>query len=162
MMPHNDTNVKQVKDKLKALSKLSDTGYLLAVHIRLTRPSLMFTTYPQVWLEHYGEKGMMMVDPVVRWAMSDSTEAGVAKWDDLTGDDPAGVVASAAAHGLKNGISFAIGPIQSRTIGSVTRSTAFTAAETATAKALVSEIHALTDGLEKMDTAIQNAMRAIG
>lgn len=160
-MPHNDTIVKQVKDKLKALAALSDTGYLLAIHIRLTRPSLMFTTYPQLWLEHYGEKGMMMVDPVVRWAMSETTVSGVAKWSDLADDDPAGVVDSSAAHGLKNGMSFAIGPITSRTIGSVTKSTPFTEAEIATAESLINAIHQLTDGLEKMDSAVQDALRGL-
>jgi LuxR family transcriptional regulator, quorum-sensing system regulator SdiA len=161
-MPHNDMIVKQVKDKLKALAAISDTGYLLAVHIRYTRPSLMFTTYPPVWLEYYGEKGMMMVDPVVRWAMSETTEAGVARWDDLAGDDPAGVVAGSAAHGLHNGMSFAVGPIASRTIGSVTKSAPFSAAETAMAEKLISDIHALTDGVEKMDEATVNALRALG
>jgi LuxR family transcriptional regulator, quorum-sensing system regulator SdiA len=161
-MPHNDTIVKQVKDNLKALAKLCDTGYLLAVHIRYTRPSLMFTTYPQVWLEHYGEKGMMMVDPVVRWAMSETTEAGVAAWSDLASDDPAGVVASSAAHGLRNGMSFAIGPIASRTIGSVTRSTPFSADETARAKTLITAIHDLTEGLDHLDADTQNGLRGLG
>lgn len=161
-MAHNDTIVKQVKDNLKALAKLCDTGYLLAVHIRYTRPSLMFTTYPQVWLEHYGEKGMMMVDPVVRWAMAETTDEGLAIWSDLAADDPAGVVASSTAHGLHNGMSFAIGPIASRTIGSVTRSVPFSAAETAAAKALITGIHALTEGLDQMDPATLEALRSLG
>ena len=160
-MPDTDT-VKQVKDNLKALAVLCDTGYLLAVHIRYTRPTLMYTTYPQVWLEHYGENGMMMVDPVVRWAMAGATEAGLASWAVLAGDDPAGVVASAAAHGLHNGMSFAIGPIASRTIGSVTKSTPFTADETATAERLITAIHRLTEGLDQMETAQQEALRKLG
>jgi LuxR family transcriptional regulator, quorum-sensing system regulator SdiA len=161
-MAHNDTIVKQVKDNLKALGALCDTGYMLAVHIRYTRPSLMFTTYPQVWLEHYGEKGMMMVDPVVRWAMSETTEAGHMQWQDLAGDDPAGVVSGAAAHGLTNGISFAIGPITSRTIGSVTHSAPFTAAATAEAERLITAIHDLTASLEQMPPATLEALRAVG
>jgi LuxR family transcriptional regulator, quorum-sensing system regulator SdiA len=161
-MPHNDTIVKQVKDKLKALAAICDTGYLLAVHIRYTRPTLMFTTYPQIWLEHYGEKGMMMVDPVVRWAMDEETGAGVAQWKDLAGDDPAGVIASSAAHGLRNGMSFAIGPLSTRTIGSVTKSSSFSEADSAAAEAIIRKIHDLTDGLEKMDQATADALRALG
>lgn len=160
-MPHNDRIVKQVKDKLMALADLCDSGYLLAVHIRYTRPTLMYTTYPSIWLEHYGEKGMMMVDPVVLWAMSETTEAGVAHWTDLAGNDPAGVIAGSAAHGLHNGMSFAVGPITSRTIGSVTKSTAFTAQETALAEMLVTAIHNLTNGLEKMDQATQDVLRGL-
>jgi LuxR family transcriptional regulator, quorum-sensing system regulator SdiA len=82
-------------------------------------------------------------------------------WDDLAQDDPAGVVAGSAAHGLHNGMSFAVGPITSRTIGSVTRSAAFTAVETQQAEALITAIHDLTAGLEQMDTATQEALRAL-
>jgi LuxR family transcriptional regulator, quorum-sensing system regulator SdiA len=160
-MPHNDMIVKQVKDKLKALSKLSDTGYMLAVHIRYTRPTLMYTTYPEVWLEHYGGTGMMMVDPVVRWAMAEDTPEGHALWNDLAVDDPSGVVVSAAAHGLKNGISFAVGPITSRTIGSVTRNAPFSDSDITHARALINDIHDLTAALEDMDTDTQEALRKL-
>lgn len=161
-MPHNDTIVTQVKDKLKALAAISDSGYLLAVHIRLTRPTLMYTTYPQVWLEHYGGTGMMMVDPVVRWAMSGNTGAGAAQWRDLANDDPSGVIASAEQHGLTNGMSFAIGPVSSRTIGSVTKSTPFSVEQVAMAEELITAIHMLTEGLDQMPTAIQDGLRALG
>ena len=161
-MPHNDRIVKQVKDKLNALKGLCDTGYLLAVHIRLTRPSLMFTTYPPAWMEQYGGGGMMMVDPVVRWAMAETTSAGVARWSDLATDDPAGVIASAMGHGLLNGMSFVVGPITSRTIGSVTRSTPFSAEDTATISGLVTDIHQLTNALADMSPKVQDALRAIG
>lgn len=161
-MSDNATIVTQVKAHLKALGALCDTGYLLAVHIRYTRPLLMFTTYPPAWLEHYGDKGMMMVDPVVRWAMSEDTTDGVALWQDLAADDPAQIVASAGQHGLNNGMSFAIGPITSRTIGSVTSSHPFSADATERAMALITAIHGLTNGVERMDEATLNALRALG
>ncbi len=161
-MPHNDMIVKQVKDKLKVLGEVCDSGYLLAMHIRYTRPTLMFTTYPQLWLEHYGENGMMMVDPVVRWAMAESTDASMMKWEDLSADDPANVIAGSAAHGLHNGVSFAVGPIASRTIGSVTSSSPFSQAQLAQAKVLITDIHALTDAIETMDQPTIDALRAIG
>lgn len=161
-MPDNALIVKQVKGHLKDLGVLCDTGYLLAVHIRYTRPSLMFTTYPAVWLEHYGENGMMMVDPVVRWAMSEATEAGVALWRDLAADDPGQVVAASAAHGLQNGMSFAIGPIASRTIGSVTASQPFSPEAVVQAERLIAAIHQLTEGLEQMPADVAEALRALG
>jgi LuxR family transcriptional regulator, quorum-sensing system regulator SdiA len=161
-MTDDAVTVKQVKKHLRELGMLCDTGYLLAVHIRYTRPTLLFTTYPAVWLEHYGEKGMMMVDPVVRWAMSADTEAGAALWRDLAADDPGQVVASAAQHGLLNGVSFAIGPTASRTIGSITASQPFSSAATAQAQALIAAIHTLTEGVEQMDGATVDALRAIG
>jgi LuxR family transcriptional regulator, quorum-sensing system regulator SdiA len=153
---------KQVKKHLRQLSALCDTGYLLAVHIRYTRPTLLFTTYPAVWLEHYGDKGLMLVDPVVRWAMSDTNAGGVALWADLANDDSGQVVSAAATHGLHNGMSFAIGPITSRTIGSVTSSTPFSAAATAAAQATITAIHDLTDNSERLDSDVIEALRRIG
>ena len=160
-MTDDAATVKQVKKHLRDLGTLCNTGYLLAVHIRYTRPTLMFTTYPTVWLDYYGEKGLMMVDPVVRWAMSASTETGVALWRDLAADDPGQVVASAAQHGLHNGMSFAVGPMTSRTIGSVTASQPFSPTATSQAATLISAIHDLTAGVEQMDASTVNALRAI-
>jgi LuxR family transcriptional regulator, quorum-sensing system regulator SdiA len=161
-MTDDATIVKQVKRHLKDLGMMCDTGYLLAVHIRYTRPTLLFTTYPAVWLEHYGDKGMMMVDPVVRWAMSADTENGVALWRDLAADDPGQVVAGAAHHGLHNGMSFAVGPIASRTIGSVTSTQPFTQTATKQAETLITAIHTLTDGIDQMDPGIIEGLRKLG
>lgn len=158
-MSKDNAIVKQVAACLERLSGFCDTGYLLAIHIRYTRPSLMFNTYPKEWLNHYSERGMMMVDPVVGWAM---TQEGTARWDDLAANDPAGVVAAARGYGLSHGVSFAIGPSTSRTIGSVTRSTAFAADELDTMRAIITEIHDLTDGLEKLPVKDQDALRAMG
>jgi LuxR family transcriptional regulator len=161
-MTDNATIVKEVKQHLASLGKICDSGYLLAVHIRYTRPSLMFTTYPAAWLEQYGAAGMMMVDPVVRWAMSDQTTGGFARWSDLAADDAAGVVAGAAAHGLHNGLSFAIGPIASRTIGSVTATQPFDPVAITQAESLIQAIHDLTEGLDQMPAEVANALRNIG
>jgi len=151
-----------VRQHLRQLGTLCDTGYLLAVHIRYTRPTLLFTTYPDVWLEYYGGKGLMLVDPVVLWAMSDTNPGGVAQWSDLAADDSGQVISAASAHGLQNGMSFAIGQITSRTIGSVTSSTPFSATATARAETLIAAIHALTDGVENMEPEVIDALRKIG
>jgi LuxR family transcriptional regulator, quorum-sensing system regulator SdiA len=151
--------VKQVTACLERLSAFCDTGYLLAVHIRYTRPSLMFKTYPKDWLDHYSERGFMMVDPVVGWAMA---QEGTAFWDDLAANDPAGVMAAARSFGLTHGVSFAIGPNTSRTIGSVTRSTVYTAAELDTMRGIITEIHDLTDGVDAFPAKTQDALRALG
>lgn len=151
--------VKQVEACLERLSAFCDTGYLLAVHIRYTRPSLMFKTYPPDWLDHYSENGFMMVDPVVRWSMA---QEGTAFWDDLESDDPAGVVKAARKFGLSHGVSFAIGPSTSRTIGSVTNSAAFTPQQLDQMRAIVTEIHTLTEGVEQMPAKVQAALRDLG
>jgi LuxR family transcriptional regulator, quorum-sensing system regulator SdiA len=161
-MPYQSTIVKQVQEHLGGLGRLCDTGYLLAVHIRYTRPTLMFNTYPQDWLDAYSESGFMMLDPVVGWAMNEATAEGQMAWSDLRANDPAGVIAASAAHGLHNGVSCAIGPITSRTIGSITRTTAFSPADRDTAFAHVQAIHDLTQGLESMPGDVQAQLRAIG
>jgi LuxR family transcriptional regulator, quorum-sensing system regulator SdiA len=159
MMSKETAIVKQVEACLARLSVFCDTGYLLAVHIRYTRPSLMFKTYPQDWLDYYSENGFMMVDPVVRWSMA---HEGTVFWDDLEKDDSAGVVQSARKFGLSHGISFAIGPVESRTIGSVTRSAPFTTTEVDEMRAIVTEIHDLTEGLDHLPARVQNTLRDLG
>jgi hypothetical protein len=59
-------------------------------------------------------------------------------------------------------VSFAIGPTASRTIGSITASQSFSSAATAQAQALIAAIHTLTEGVEQMDVATVDALRAIG
>jgi LuxR family transcriptional regulator, quorum-sensing system regulator SdiA len=161
-MTDDVTIVTQVQQQLRALGGLCDTGYLLAVHIRYTRPTLLFTTYPATWLESYGEQGMMLVDPVVRWAMAEKTTVGVALWRDLAADDPGQVIETAAQHGLHNGMSFAIGPIASRTIGSVTSSQPFSPNQMREAETLITAIHNLTEAAERMSASTIEALRKLG
>lgn len=144
---------------LGKIAALCDTGYLLAVHIRYTRPSLMYRTYPQAWIDHYSERGFMMTDPVVHWGLANT---GVALWADLVGQDPEGVVAAAAAYGLHNGWTYAVGPTAARTIASMTKSGAdFTESERAQMMALVDELHALTEDFDNLPAATQEALRAL-
>jgi LuxR family transcriptional regulator, quorum-sensing system regulator SdiA len=159
MMPNETLVVKQVTAHLRRLETLCNTGYALAIHIRYTRPSLMYRTYPQAWLEYYSEHGLMLSDPVVRWAL---TNEGAVGWDQLEGDDPAGVIAGAREHGLSHGVAYSVGPAESRTMAGVTRSTAFTDAEVAEMHAIVTSIHELTEGFDSLPLADQNALRVLG
>jgi LuxR family transcriptional regulator len=149
-----------VSQLLGQIAALCDTGYLLAVHIRYTRPSLMYRTYPQAWIDFYSERGFMMSDPVVHWGLA---QTGVALWSDLSANDPEGVVAAAAAHGLHNGWTYALGPASARTIASMTRSGAdFTESQRAELTDLVDQLHALTGNFDTLPAATQEALRALG
>ena len=144
---------------LGKISALCDTGYLLAVHIRYTRPSLMYRSYPQAWMDHYSEHGFMMSDPVVHWGLA---HTGVTLWSDLVAADSDGVIAAAAAHGLHNGWTYAAGPPAARTIASFTKSGPdFTEAQRAELIALADQLHALTEDFENLPTAMQEALRAL-
>jgi LuxR family transcriptional regulator, quorum-sensing system regulator SdiA len=159
MMPNETFVVAQVTAHLRRLQALCDTGYALAIHIRYTRPSLMYRTYPQAWLEHYSEHGLMLSDPVVRWALG---HEGAITWAQLESDDPAGVIASARDHGLSHGVAYSVGPAESRTMAGVTRSTPFTDAEIAEMQDIVTSIHTMTDGFDRLSIADQNALRVLG
>jgi LuxR family transcriptional regulator len=153
------TNVKAMAEHLARLSALCDTGYALAIHIKYTRPALLYRTYTQEWIDHYSEKGLMLVDPVVRWGI---TNTGLVQWDDLSHDDSAGVLTDARRFGLTNGITYSVGNPSSRTIAGFTKSgTAFSATEVAEMTGIVDTVHALTEGVEQFDAKELEALRAL-
>lgn len=153
------TRVDAVSQRLLRLSHLCDSGYALAIHIRYTRPSLLYRTYGQDWIDTYSERGFMLSDPVVVWGLG---KTGAINWADLADQDPEGVLTAARAHGLHNGWTYATGSATSRTIAGLTKTGAdFTADQRAEISAIVDEIHALTDGLESFAATEQEALRAL-
>lgn len=142
---------------LSRLGALCDTGFALAIHIRLTAPTLMYQTYRPEWAEHYSTKGFMLSDPVVVWGL---THTGRVKWSDLTGGDSEGVIAAAVSFGLTNGWTYATTSANSRTIAGLTRSgRAHTEAEVAEIVAIVDDLHALTAGFDDLPHAVQDKLR---
>lgn len=102
----------------------------------------------------------MLSDPVVHWGL---TNIGSVTWQDLRDQDPEGVLVAAQAHGLHNGWTYATGPATSRTIAGMTKTGAdFTADQRSQIITLVDELHTLTDGLEHLPAATQEALRALG
>ncbi len=142
------------------ISAFCDTGFALAIHIRYTRPSLLYRTYQQPWIDHYSEKGFMLTDPVVHWGLMNT---GMVWWDDLADQDPAGVLRDARAFGLLNGWTYSMGEAASRTISGITRSgPAFTETEVQHIIALTHEAHTLTMGIESFAPEVMEALRALG
>lgn len=152
------------KDELVAqllgrLSTFCDRGFALAVHIRLTRPTLLYQTYDQAWSDTYSMKGYMMHDPVVHWGLGNT---GWVDWSSLTDRDPQGVLADAVAHGLTNGWTYSVGPASSRTIAGLPRSGApFLDAERDEMAAIVDQIHAATEGFDGFPTDLQDRLRRL-
>lgn len=158
-MANQDDIPTQVGGHLTKLGKLCDSGFALAIHIRLTAPTLLYQTYAQAWADHYSIRGYMLSDPVVRWGL---THTGRVAWDTLTGEDPEGVIPAAVSFGLKHGWTYAVGPITSRTIAGLTRSDrAHTAAEVAEIEAIVNDLHALTAHFENMPNKVQDTLRRL-
>lgn len=155
----NQNVVAAVTAHLHDLRAICDSGYALAIHIRYTRPSLLYRSYDQAWIDHYSERGFMLTDPVVHWGL---THTGAINWADLSKDDTEGVLTDALAHGLFNGWTYATGPATARTIAGLTKTGAdFTAAERSKIAQIVDEIHALTEGLDDMPATDQEALRAL-
>ncbi|MDZ4309402.1 MAG: autoinducer binding domain-containing protein [Cypionkella sp.] len=153
------TKVAAVTERLARLQAICDSGFALAIHIRYTRPTILYRTYQQDWIDHYSERGFMLSDPVVHWGL---TNIGAVNWADLTDQDPQGVIRDALAHGLHNGWTYATGPQASRTIAGLTKSGAdFTPAQRAEVSQIVDTLHALTDGFETFSADIQAALLAL-
>lgn len=156
---NDTTKVSSVTERLTRLRALCDSGFALAIHIRYTRPTLLYRTYDQAWIDHYSERGFMLSDPVVHWGL---TQTGAVNWADLTAQDPQGVIPDALAHGLHNGWTYAVGPATSRTIAGLTKSGAdFTAAERHEICQIVDDLHDLTDGFEGFAADTQAALLAL-
>ena len=153
------TKVGKMANLLKKLAQCCDTGFALAIHIRYTRPSLLFQTYDQAWNDYYSENGLMLSDPVVRWGLQNT---GFVLWDDLMDEDDAGVLAKAKTFGLNNGVTYATGSISSRTISGFTRNGApYSKDELESMTAIVDQIHALTEGIEDFSEGEINALREL-
>ena len=154
-----DPRIETVAQSLKALDALCDSGFALAVHIRLIRPTLLYQTYAQDWVDHYSLKGFMLTDPTVLWGLE---HTGSVRWSSLASQDKAGVIRDALAFGLTNGCTYATGPASSRTIASATKSGAdFTEAEQKKIMSLVEAIHDITDGFEQFPPAVQEGLKSL-
>ncbi len=142
---------------LSKLGTYCDRGFALAIHIRYTRPTLLYQTYERDWSDHYSEKGYMLSDPVVGWGLGNS---GWIEWSSLTEHDPQGVIADAVAHGLMNGWTYSTGPAASRTIAGLPRSgAAFSPQERAAMAALVDEAHEIAEGFEAFPIDLKDRLR---
>ncbi len=129
--------------ELKNLAPFAPQGYFIGLHIRFTSPLMTFQTYDQTWLDHYTENGFVLRDPMTAWGFSTT---GWIRWSDPALMDPFGLFNEAAEYGLNHGVTFALGPIKSRTIASFARADReFTDAEIASIEAVVHRLHAMTD-----------------
>lgn len=158
-MVESSGKVEAVAQNLGRLAGYCDRGFALAVHIRYTRPTLLYQTYAQDWADHYSVKGYMLSDPVVHWGLMNS---GWVEWASLSDRDPEGVIADAVAHGLTNGWTYSVGPAASRTIAGLPRSGApFSDAERAELARIVDAIHEMTDGFDTFPASVQDRLRKL-
>lgn len=133
--------------RLETLTALAPAGFAMALHVRYTTPRYLFQTYPVDWISHYNKAGMVMHDPTVLWGFENT---GLIQWDALLADDTHGVMAEAAQHGMKFGITYVIDRADSRSLTSFSRGDrGFDTAEIDAIQTHVDAIHDATAALEQ-------------
>ncbi len=87
------------------LVTVSPAGYYIALRIGFAFPMEEINALPQQWIDHYTRNRLMLFDPVMRWAHSNT---GTIAWSALRHDDPQGVLGMAAAFGMRFGLTVAV------------------------------------------------------
>ncbi|SEM65563.1 LuxR family transcriptional regulator [Loktanella fryxellensis] len=128
---------------IQQIADMSPLGIMLAMHIRASVPLMTVQTFPERWLTLYHQQSLALRDPILAWAFAAQGDA--IRWSDPTLADPWNIVGLARQQGLIFGVSFAAGPVVSRSIGAVSRpDREFTDAEIATLSGHFTRLHAQT------------------
>lgn len=81
-------------------SALAPAGFYVAVRVGFAFPLAEYNRLPQAWVDIYTHNGLMLDDPMVRWAYD---HTGAVRWSAITAADPRGVMSRARSHGLTFG-----------------------------------------------------------
>jgi len=100
---------------------IATAGYYVALRIGFAFPVDEHNAFPVGWIEHYTKHGLMLRDPVVRWAYD---KAGATRWSDLENADIHGTLAKAREYDLNFGVVIccaSAGPKEQRSYGTFAR-----------------------------------------
>lgn len=127
------------------IAELAPGGCALALHFKFTAPAFLLQTYSAEWTAYYTQNSLVMRDPVVAWGLGYTGHTGHRAWSSFAGEDPAGVMAAAADHGLNFGLVIATKDQGSRSVCGFARADReFSDIEAQELTGLVGELHALT------------------
>ena len=141
----------QIRAQLDRLTAQGDWRFAVGLVIRFNKPTLMYQTYPQAWLDHYARNGLLFSDPILKWGMENF---GICDWGALKAQDAAGVMERAATFGLVHGIVVSTGNEVSRSVGFFAHAQRpITPEETALAKEVVERLHELSLTIADTDPA---------
>jgi LuxR family transcriptional regulator len=141
----------QVKTQLHRLVGQSDWRYAIGLVIRFNKPTLLFQTYPQPWLDYYAKHGLLFFDPILKWGMEN---IGTCDWASLKPRDDAGVMERAATFGLVHGIIVSVGSQKARSVGFFAHADRpITVEETAVAQDVMEKLHDLSMTVADLDPA---------
>ena len=109
----------RAQETLKRMRARSTAGFAIALHVKFTTPRYLLQAYSKEWLDLYSSEGLVMNDPTVHWAFSNT---GAIRWSDLAADDPAQVLAKAEQFGLRYGVAISLEEHGTRSMASFARS----------------------------------------
>lgn len=148
-----------IPKKLAVLAGIATAGYAVALHIRYQTPTYLFQTYPSDWREEYGREGLLLRDPTVAWAFANS---GARSWSESAREDTEGVMARAAAHGLRHGVTISLRPGGSLSIGNFGRADRdFTAGEVEAMDRIMTELHEATASAGPLPAETREGLRRL-
>lgn len=150
----DETDISEIVSELKMIAP---AGFAMAFHVRFTTPTFLLQSYPAEWIAHYSQNGLVMQDPTVHWGFENT---GAIDWADLLERDTAGVMAQAAEHGLRHGMTYAANRSDSLTVTSFARSDRpFDDAERQRIQDGVDRIHDATLNWESLDPKFSESLK---
>lgn len=142
---------------LSLLAEKSSGGFALALHIKYNAPTFLFQTFPERWTEHYARHGLVIRDPAVQWAFSNT---GYVRWRDLAEQDTTGFMDQAKLYGLTYGFTISIHNDKSRTIAGFTRADRdFLDVEIEEISDAMDQVDVLTAGIEVLSERDSQALQ---
>ncbi|SFC87218.1 autoinducer binding domain-containing protein [Tropicimonas isoalkanivorans] len=152
-------HTREVHDILAEMQGLCTAGFAVALHVIFTTPRFLFQTYDPVWAKVYSEKGLVMRDPTVKWALQND---GMIDWQDLEDDDPAEVIRQAREHGIEYGFAASVCQNDSRSIGSFTsKDGAFSEEVKQSLMTLFRRLHEITNVDEDTEDTLSDLLKRL-
>jgi len=91
------------EDGLAQIREIAPAGFVLAFNINWSGPEHLHSEFPKEWKELYERKNYFVADPIFYWTL---VSKGRKRWSEIALPDVAGVLGSAADHGMKFGSVF--------------------------------------------------------
>lgn len=79
------------------IEPIATAGFYVALRVGFSFPEAEMNALPDDWVEHYTTHGLVVSDPILKWAYANS---GVARLSELGLPDPQLVLPRAGSHGL--------------------------------------------------------------
>jgi len=153
------TEFTTITSLLETVEDMSPSGFAIGFHLRLISSEFQFQTYPRDWTNIYSEKGYVLTDPSVIWAVQNS---GAIRWSDLTYMDDSKIFEQAAQFGIKFGCSIAVGTESSRSIAGLSRpDREFSDAELSELTEHILKLHTLTTTKDGMSEELRSELHRL-